>query len=293
MYCAFIAVICLGVVIAVTALSFVKSLRTYISIPMSKSASGDNFETIRQVIVSLTTSPLRISKIKPVIDSIINQTMPPNKIVLNLPYVFKRDNSTFALPLPEFTIQNSKIVINWCEDIGPITKVLPTVHIADNMEDIIISIDDDIEYHPEFIETLLYASEQYPNSVITGSAVHNIKDDSYALAEGYCGILYKKKFLIGFNVEDIKRYPRACYLGDDLTISNYLAKQGIDIILVKNIYDRIWAENRVLDYGNESDALHNSHENNNFNGHDYKTCVTYLKENNDYHIHPGLEANFT
>jgi hypothetical protein len=44
-----------------------------------------------RIVVSLTTSPKRISKIQPVIECIEKQTIKPKYICLNLPRVYKRD----------------------------------------------------------------------------------------------------------------------------------------------------------------------------------------------------------
>ena len=235
----------------------------------------------RQIIVSLTTSPIRIANIQPVIDSIMQQTIVPHKIVLNLPHVFKRFNSTFD-QIPDFLTNNNKILINRCEDIGPLTKILPTVSIAESMEDILISIDDDIVYPTNTIEGLLNASKQYPDNVIANSAKHNYKDNLYSALEGWCGVLYKKKFLVDFNLDEIKDYNKACYLSDDFTLSNYLAKQNIGIIGL-GINSIFWSENRILGYWNGEDALHNNEAT---PWSDYKDCILQFKEKNQYYMHP-------
>lgn len=240
-----------------------------------------------QVIVSLTTSPIRIAKIKPVIDSIMQQTLVPDRIVVNLPHVFKRYNSTFD-EIPIFLTNNPKITINRCEDIGSLTKVLPTLELASSMDDIIISIDDDIDYPNDIVEHLLTASQLFPDCVISASAVHNYKDNFHALLEGWCGTLYKKKFLTNFDQTEIKEYPRECFLGDDLILSNYLAKQKIHIVGLE-LSQIFWDEKRLLPYWDGEDALYNSHENDNFYGHDYRACINYLKSKNDYHMDPGFE----
>ena len=40
------------------------------------------------IIVSFTTSPKRIMHTEHVVESLSNQTVPPDKIVINVPYVF-------------------------------------------------------------------------------------------------------------------------------------------------------------------------------------------------------------
>lgn len=236
-----------------------------------------NTKNTEEIIISLTTSPKRIAQMKPVIDSIMDQSLLPDKIVINLPYVFKRDNTTFTT-IPEFLTSNSRIHLNTCEDIGPITKILPTVPLATRDDSMIITLDDDIVYPPHCIEDLVSKARQHPDAVITGSAHWPSERGGFQLAEGYCGILYRKKFLLGFPTDEISDFPRACYLGDDLIISNFLAQKKIKIMGVDNIKPHII----VLDYGKESDALHLSHENPNWGGHDYMGCASYLKTKKKY-----------
>lgn len=235
-----------------------------------------------EIIISLTTSPTRINKIEPVITSIMNQTVKPDKIIINIPYMFKRTNETYD-SIPTFLTDNELIHINRCEDIGPLTKILPSIEFAKYMDSVIISIDDDISYPENLIEKLVNESMKYPHCVIAGSGAAPYKKHFTELLEGYCGALYKKHFLIDFPVNDIQNYPRSCYLGDDLTISNFLSKKNIPIITLFDLQKDIYPH-RLLDYSHNKDALHLSHENNTFNGHDYRSCIEFLKENNDYHM---------
>lgn len=234
-----------------------------------------------QIIVSLSTSPQRILKIKPMIDSIINQNLVPDKIILNLPYVFKRNNSKFD-QIPSFLTKNKLVFINWCEDIGPLTKILPSIQLAKSPNDIVICVDDDILYPKYLIKKMVAKATLLPNCVVTGMGYFKYDDDNYRLAQGFTGILFRKRFLSDFPIEDISKYPISCYLGDDVILSNFLAKKNIKI---KSLDLTMWQnEKRVLPYGEEPDAIHLSHKNSNFYGHDYRSCINYLKENNDYHM---------
>lgn len=249
--------------------------------------STENFTEISntkppEIIISLTTSPVRIDKIEPVITSIMNQTIIPDKIIINIPHIFKRTNETYD-SIPTFLTDNNLVHINRCEDIGPLTKILPSIELAKYMDSVIISIDDDISYPENFIERLVNESMKYPHCVIAGSGAASYKKHFTELLEGYCGALYRKHFLIDFPIDDISNYPRACYLGDDLTLSNFLSKKRIPIISLFDLQKDIYPH-RLLGYGHNNDALHLSHTNNTFNGHDYKSCIDYLKENNDYHM---------
>jgi len=104
-----------------------------------------------KIIVTLTTSPKRIFQIDQTILSIKNQTSLPNKIVLNLPDTFSRTKTQYKIP--NWIIEDEMINVNRCGiDNGPVTKLLPTLSLYSNPNDILISIDDDIIYPQTMIE---------------------------------------------------------------------------------------------------------------------------------------------
>jgi len=252
------------------------------------------------VIVSLTTSPKRISKTKVVIDSIMQQTILPNKIVLNLPHVFKRDSSTYN-EIPDFITNNDLIEINRCEDIGPATKIVPTALLYNEPNTILISVDDDIIYNSDVIENLLQYSYEYPDCTITGITdkythfQYNNTLNKYTFygadVMGFSGVLYKSKFFDGFDQSTLLQLPRFCYVSDDIVIANFLFKNNIPIIVLSPIHN-------VIDtlYGNSYDSLkfggnidNNGFFDNPFNNlfsHriNYKKCSHYLNDSGELYV---------
>jgi hypothetical protein len=247
-------------------------------------------------VLSLTTSPRRIEKMQPVIDSIMKQTILPNKIILNLPYVFKRDGSTYDV-IPDFIKSNPLIQINRCEDIGPATKVIPTALLFDDLETIIISIDDDIIYPNTMIENLLDYSDDFPESTISGLCdkytgfeyIDKLKKQVFYSANvcGFMGVLYKIKFLNNFNQEDLFSLGKSCYLADDLIISNHLFKNNIKIISIfpiPNIKD--------MPYGHSFDALNYGANNDSGNFFDnVKNMTFFYSSNTNNYIECSKELN--
>jgi len=229
-----------------------------------------------RIVVSLTTSPKRIRKMKPLIDCLMQQTIKPDCIYLNLPLVFKRDKTEFQ-EIPLFITENSLIHINWCEDIGPATKVIPTAQLELNPETIIISIDDDIYYPPTFIETFLVFARRYPDSIITGTSYmksaekhKNEFDGKFVeFLEGYSGVLYRRKDFDGYKEAE----TRACYLGDDFYISNEMLRKGKTIVMIGREYRGVRGI-KPLKYGLEKDALHLTSKGNDDN---YKACSESLE----------------
>ncbi len=267
----------------------------------------------KRIIVSMTTSPKRINEIQPAIDSILNQTIPVDYIMINLPKVFKRDNSKFE-KIPKYLTENPKIILNYVEDIGPSTKIVPTCK-SDftNYNDIIISVDDDIWYPPELVHVYLYYHTLYPNCVITGTSLFykekyskNINPSYYyplkecELLEGFSGVLYKKEFLedIPLSHFDKNIVPMSYYLSDDLLLSNYIIKKKIKIISLTDT-TKLFKNLKPLDYGKQSDALHKGASGTNYtckidpitgksiqdcNRTNYKSAIEWLMSKNDYYL---------
>lgn len=273
----------------------------------NENENDNNNNNNEKIVVSLTTSPKRINYIKPVIDCMLTQTRTPDKIYLNLPKVFKRNNTTFDMPLPNFITQNEKIVVNFCDDIGPATKIIPAVHKETEPETYILSIDDDIYYPPYIIQLYLDMSNKFENCIITGTSFvpNNTESDKYwfnnikqtikpyfngqiaDLLEGYGGVLYKRKF---FNSELVQNFYKnisndGCKFGDDLNLSNLFKKHGVRIINLNmsieyNGFDK--SRISVLKYGLNEDALHNGAAGGNNNN--YLKCTQYLYNNNDLYV---------
>lgn len=253
----------------------------------------------KNIIVTLTTSPKRLPKIESVINSIMSQTIKPNKIVLNLPHVFKRDGTTYGT-IPNFVKNNKKILINRCEDIGPATKIIPTACLYDDPETILISVDDDTVYSTTMIERLLNFSEKNKDSVISGTVDEYSGMDyrgdigeyvfygEYLL--GCTGVLYKTRFLKNFDKQQLLSCPKSCYLSDDFYLSNYLKQENTPIVVCSPIPDTFLYQNG---YGFSYDAL-NAGANNDSgkfidnlfnvkllsNTKNYTDCSMHLKKNN-------------
>jgi hypothetical protein len=226
----------------------------------------------------------------------MEQTVMPNAIVLNLPYVFKRNGDKFDT-LPDFITMNPLIKVNWCEDIGPATKILPTRNLYSDPETIIISIDDDILYSNIMIETFLKHSALFPDAVISSSSWFiatepppgidkaDLPPDTYfsEFLEGYSGVLYKKRFLDTIDVSDeyILQLPKFCFQSDDFFLSNELKKNGIPILII-NKGDIVVTP---LEHGEGGDALHHgASETSNGNDDNYIKCAKYMKEKNNLFI---------
>jgi len=131
------------------------------------------------LIVSITSWHKRILNVRPVIESIINQTIPPDKILINL-CIEDFPNMTEDLPsdLLELIANHSNIELYWfIENYKAWKKHLHALDIA-NQDDLIISIDDDHIYPNDFIEKLYvsycYYGKKCPVTLNKIMLCHNI-----------------------------------------------------------------------------------------------------------------------
>ena len=220
------------------------------------------------VIVSMTTTPYRIKHIEAALQSIFAQTKQADRIYVNVPSIFEREGTPYTIP--ESLLRIPKVVVNHCEhDYGPATKLLGVLNIEEDPETMVVTIDDDIYYPDNLLETYVKLGQSNPDAVFSPTGfniqlhrppgqliqLNNEHLGRISIVEGFGSIAYRRKFFDD-SIYAIKDYPTNCYLSDDLVISNYLEKKRIS-----KLYVRSRKLNRghlkLLDIGQNSDALHN------------------------------------
>lgn len=109
-----------------------------------------------KILVSLTTWSKRINSCKPTLDSIINQTVKPDEIEINLSY---EQFPHGMADMPEFLKSMSKkgLVTLYFKDKDQkvYDKFLPTWKRHKGEDFIDITVDDDCIYEPEYIEQVV------------------------------------------------------------------------------------------------------------------------------------------
>jgi len=257
-------------------------------------------------IVSFTTSPTRINKCGPMINSILDQTRKPDLFLLNIPEKFARTGEWYIVPK---YIRKSLTVNRIDTDYGPATKILPSVmYLRDGTDNTkkynpdntrIIYLDDDIAYPKRMIETYERMIPPNDNNVWTSTGFDFMNMglngkrqhlDTATIAEGYGSVCVKLNTFGEDFEEYMMRYTAidnpVCRLSDDIILSNYyhLRNVGITIMNVSgllSIFD-MWRDNNILDYGNESDALHLGAGGTSDNNVDrYKRVISVLNKNKD------------
>jgi len=114
----------------------------------------------QQLIISLTTYNLRIDNVYLVIESLMQQTIKADKIILWL-----SEDEFSSENLPEILKQQQKqgLTIGFCEDLGSYKKLIPTLE--QYPEALIITADDDVIYPINHIEKLYDAYIKEPEFI--------------------------------------------------------------------------------------------------------------------------------
>jgi hypothetical protein len=196
------------------------------------------------VIVTLTTLPSRIERLQPTIKSLLNQTIAPNTIRLNVPAWSRREQRSYVIP--EWLAALRAVTICRTDDFGPATKLMPTLLEAPADARIVI-VDDDRIYHPWFIEQMVRCSDTHPDVAVVGSgwdAPPDLTDRPSTLAatlagrppvpikctrvrgtrqvdvmQGVSGYLVKPRFFDLAAIADYGGAPDVAFLVDDVWIS--------------------------------------------------------------------------
>lgn len=109
------------------------------------------------VIISLTSYPDRMNIVSNTIESLLNQTVEPEKIILWLAATqFK--NKEDDLPKGLLDLRSNIFEIKWCEDLRSYKKLIPALN--EYSDKIIITCDDDVIYKSNCIELLLKAYQK-------------------------------------------------------------------------------------------------------------------------------------
>ena len=129
------------------------------------------------VTVSLTSHGKRVADFAPfAIYSIFQQKVLPNRIVLNINQEKWNDDN-----LPELIkrLQIAGLEVNLCEDVGPHTKLLPTLQ--KYPDDVIITVDDDVYYDNSMIAELLsdYKETSEPCVICKSALVVSAENGKY------------------------------------------------------------------------------------------------------------------
>lgn len=161
-----------------------------------------------KVIVSINTREQNFNKIKKTINSILDQTVHPDQIIIST-------SPDTDMKLPD-VIKNNNIVITHklAKDYGNLSNIISPLLREKNGDTIIILLDDTTLYGTDLLENLVEASEKNPESVIYTSGYQGKRyvdtgkkvdvNDSNDIIDCSSGVLVKPKFFDKNIINDIQ-----------------------------------------------------------------------------------------
>ena len=190
---------------------------------------------MHKIILTMTTVPARTVDILPASLSVLTKLNYDNyEIHLNVPDVCKSTGEKYTIPNSLRSIEKLKI-FEGIEDLGPKTKIIPTLQRIDDSESIIITVDDDIIYHKDLIAYHLKCRERYPNAALGFSGTKQRRliltpksDIEVDILDNYKSASYTKGM---FNDEFFSHYADQSW-NDDIVVSAYLRDQGVKKIVL-------------------------------------------------------------
>lgn len=148
------------VIIMVCGVQIKFKYKTNFSCPVVKDIGVTNNKRDTKIIVSLTTFPGRIDTVDKTISTLLTQTLKPDEVIL---WLAESQFPNKILPEQLTNLQQYGLSIKWCEDLRSYKKLIPALEEYPN--DIIITVDDDLYYAEDTVETLYNSYIKHPESI--------------------------------------------------------------------------------------------------------------------------------
>jgi len=174
------------------------------------------------VIMTMTTVPARLAGALPKTLSVLSSI--GCEIHLNIPDVCKSTGEKYIIPDELRGIPNINI-FEGVEDLGPKTKIIPTLKRIDDPETVIITVDDDIIYNRGIVDYHLKCRDKYPSAALGFSGTKQGRliltprsDVEVDILDNYKSASYTRG-MFGDDFFDV--YSEKSW-NDDLVVSAYL-----------------------------------------------------------------------
>lgn len=204
----------------------------------------------RRVIVSLSTLPERIGNLEPTLRCLLEQTRPPDEIVLAVPEFSIRQQRQYIVPAYLEKIPRLRI-LRCATDWGPATKFIPVIQeeLAAGRDDtLIMVVDDDQVYPRDALQTYLHYHEDMPGAALCfrGALIpdnfvwllpklfraNQLREPRrVAVITGTASYLIQPRFFDAA-LWDYSAAPVSAFYMDDIWISGCLDRRGVDKYVV-------------------------------------------------------------
>ena len=220
----------------------------------------------RRVIASLTTVPDRINNLEPTIQSLLEQTRPPDEIVLAIPEFSTREQRPYVVP--EYVLRLPRVRILHCgKDWGPATKFIPVVQeelAAGRAASLIMVVDDDRIYPRDALETYLYYSKRLPDAALCfrGAPMprsfdwrnarmiraRELRQPQPAAVMTGCGSYLIQPRFFDDSLWNYSNAPKGAFYMDDIWISGWLSRCGVKryVVPASAMMRSVWRQRRTL-----------------------------------------------
>ena len=203
-----------------------------------------------RVVFSMTTTPERFEHVHETVESLLKSAVRPDAVYLHLPAASRRTGEPYPEALGDElerlqAVYGERLRVNRVQhDVGPLTKLHPTLALETDADTRIITADDDELYPPHYHDELLRQSLAHPEWVVAyrGLEITDVRRGAYEfvnggdglqqvhVVEGYTGVVYRRQHFRDDFVppED----DCACVTTDDVWVSAYLAGRGVPRVLI-------------------------------------------------------------
>jgi len=123
----------------------------------------------QRVIACFSTLPGRIQGLMPTINSLLDQTRPPDEIVIAVPRYSLREKREYVVP--GYLRKIPRVRVLHCDkDWGPATKFIPVLKeemAAGRLDTLVVVVDDDAVSPPDTIELYLHHHRHLPDAALS------------------------------------------------------------------------------------------------------------------------------
>ena len=173
------------------------------------------------LIVSLTSYPPRISTVHKTIETLLNQTIKPEKLIL---WLSDEEFPNREADLPEELLAQTTrgLEIRWCNNIRSYKKLIPTLKAYPNA--VIVTADDDVYYHQQWLERLYLAYIKNPDCIHVHRVTKFYLDDKgdFAIVKGGQDCWAQPSYLNKLVGVGGVLYPPHCFPPDVLDESKFM-----------------------------------------------------------------------
>ena len=179
------------------------------------------------VFVGVTTLPSRIGRLRPTIDSLLAQTLRPDRIFVSVPLRSVREGRGYVLPEWLASPPRGVQLVRCEQDYGPATKLLGCLpHITTDA--CLIVVDDDMVYKPFLVDHLSRAQLAQRDASFS-FFVHRI--GRIPCGQGADGFAFWTPNLVGIGAfAAVALESPHLFVHDDYWISVFLQSRGVSVL---------------------------------------------------------------